>query len=85
MKKASGYLIITAFLFFLGLLFFMIDEVYIERALAGKVEFKIERGESLNSVVTRLAEAGLVRNKFITRSYLFFSGPETKVKPASIF
>jgi len=59
----------------------MIDEVYIERALAGKVEFKIERGESLNSVVTRLAEAGLVRNKFITRSYLFFSGPETKVKP----
>lgn len=81
MRKASGYFVITAFLIFLGLLFFMIDEVYIERTLVQKTEFKIERGESLTSVVARLAEAGLVRNKFITRSYLFFNGLEIKVKP----
>lgn len=81
MKKASGYFIITAFLIFLGLLFYLTDEVYIERALADKIEFQIEKGEGLNSVVVRLAEAGLVRNKFIVRSYLFFNGLETKVKP----
>ena len=81
MKKASGYFIITAFLIFLGLLFFTIDEVYIERSLAGKVEFQIDKGDSLNSVVVRLYEVGLVRNKFIVRSYLFFNGLETTVKP----
>ncbi|MEK7659193.1 MAG: endolytic transglycosylase MltG [Patescibacteria group bacterium] len=81
MKKVSGYFIITAFLIFLGLLFYLIDEIYIERVLAGKIEFQIEKGESLNSVVKKLAEAGLVRNKFITRSYLFFNGLETSVKP----
>lgn len=81
MKKASGYFVITAFLIFLGLLFYLADEVYIERALAGKIEFQIEKGESLNSVVERLYESDLVRNKFIVRSYLFFNGLETKVKP----
>lgn len=81
MKKASGYFIITAFLIFLSLLFYLADEVYIERTLAGKIEFQIEKGESLNSVIEKLYKAGLVRNKFISRSYLFFNGFKTNIKP----
>ena len=80
-KNISGYFVFAIFLILLGLLFYLTDEVYIARAIADKVEFKIERGESLGSVLGRLAENGLVRNQFIVRSYLFFLKPEAKIKP----
>ena len=82
MNKLSGYLAIIAFLFFLSMLFYFIDEIHIERILIEKTEFQIEKGESLNSVISRLKDSGLVRNEFLVRLYTFFSGGEL-VKPGS--
>ncbi|TSC90051.1 MAG: hypothetical protein G01um10142_493 [Parcubacteria group bacterium Gr01-1014_2] len=76
----SGYLVIIAFVIFLSALFYFIDEIYIERVVIEKVEFQIERGENLSSVIARLEDAGLVRNKFLVRLYTFFSGSDL-VKP----
>ncbi len=81
LKKYSGYFTIAAFLLILSFLFYLTDEVYIERTLAAEIEFGIERGESLNSVVSRLEEIGLVRNSFIVRSYLYFSDFSAPIKP----
>lgn len=81
MKQASGYLAVLAFLILLGLLFYLTDEIFIQRSLAGKIEFQIEKGESLNSVLGRLAGEGLVRNEFIVKSYLYFAGLKTSIKP----
>ena len=81
-SKLSGYLAIIAFLIFLSALFYFIDEIYIERTLPDKIEFRIERGERLNSVIGRLEDLGLVRNKFLVRLYTLFSGNES-VKPGS--
>lgn len=80
-KKASGYAAIIVFLFLLAFLFYLIDEIYIERSLADKFEFKIEKGETLNSVISRLDTTGLIRNEFIVKSYLFLSGFNDSIKP----
>jgi len=78
----SGYLVIIAFVIFLSALFYFIDEIYIERMVVGRVEFQIERGENLGSVIARLEDAGLVRNKFLVKLYTFFSGSDS-IKPGS--
>lgn len=90
MNKLGGYLAIIVFLVFFSGLFYFIDEIYLERIIVlgeglsgdSKIEFQIEKGESLNSVIARLKDSGLVRNKFLVRSYTFFSGMES-VKPGS--
>lgn len=82
MNKLSGYLAIIAFVFFLSVLFYFIDEIYIERVTVQKIEFQIEKGENLNSVIGRLKDSGLVRNKFLVRLFVFLSGSDS-VKPGS--
>ena len=83
MKKLSGYFILAAFLLFLAALFYFIDEIYIERVLADKVEFQIERGENLNSVIERLRALGLARNGSLVKIYLLFSGINQSIKPGT--
>ena len=67
MKKSPGYLAIIVFLFLLAFLFYLTDEIYIQRTLGEKFEFEIIRGESLSSVLSRLDEAGLIRSEFIVK------------------
>ena len=81
MRKASGYLAIIVFLFLLAFLFYLTDEVYIGRLLSRGFEFEIKKGETLNSVIARLDAAGLIRNEFIVKSYLFLSGFSDSIKP----
>ena len=80
-KKISGYFILAVFLVFLAFLFYFVDEIYIERAVAGQIEFRIEKGESLSSVISRLEELGLARNVFLAKVYVYFSGLNEAVKP----
>lgn len=81
MKTASGYLAVIVFLSLLAFLFYLTDEIYIQRSLAEKFDFEIKRGEALSSVISRLNAVGLVRNGFIVKSYLFLSGFSDPVKP----
>lgn len=81
MQKYSGYFIIAAFLIVLAFLFYLTDEVYLERTMVQEVEFRIEKGESLNSVISRLEKEELVRNKLIVRLYLYFSELNNSIKP----
>ena len=81
MKKNPGYLAIIVFLCLLAFLFYLTDEIYIQRTLAEKLEFEIRKGESLNSVISRLDETGLIRNELIVKSHLFLSGFSDSVKP----
>ncbi len=82
-KKFSGYFILAFFLIFLAFIFYFVDEIYIERAVIEKVEFRIEKGEALNSVINRLEDSGLVRNPFLARAYIYLSGLKGSVKPGS--
>lgn len=80
-KKNPGYLAIIVFLFLLAFLFYLTDEIYIQRNLGEKFEFEIRKGESLNSAISRLDEAGLIRSELIVKSYLFLSGFSDSIKP----
>lgn len=81
MRKFSGYLAIIAFLFFLSLAFYSIDEIFIQRTLADIKTFEIEKGESAKSVIKGLAAEGIVRNQFVAGGYLVIAGIEKSIKP----
>lgn len=82
-RNLPGYFVLIVFLFFLALLFYFIDEIYIERTLADKVEFQIEKGENLSFVINRLEALGLVRNELLVKAYILFSGIDESIKPGT--
>lgn len=81
MKEYSGYIIIAAFLFLLSLIFYSIDEIFIDRTLDEAKIFEIKKGEDAKSVIDNLKEAGLVRNKFIVRTYIVLTGIHKEIRP----
>ncbi len=81
MKKFGGYFAIIAFLFFLSLIFYSIDEIFIRRTLPEAKNFEIKYGEGADSVIGRLGEEGIIRNEFITRGYLVIVGIHRDIKP----
>ncbi len=81
MKKTAGYFLIIAFLFLLSLVFYSIDEIFIERTLAQVVRLEIDRGEDADSIIERLKEAGLIRNKSIAKAYIVMTGVHKEIKP----
>ncbi|OGY92899.1 MAG: hypothetical protein A3B31_00860 [Candidatus Komeilibacteria bacterium RIFCSPLOWO2_01_FULL_53_11] len=44
------------------------------------VQFRIEQGEGVKSVGRRLADAGLIRNRFLFETYLWYLKADTRVK-----
>lgn len=85
MKKFGGYFAIIAFLFFLSLIFYSIDEIFIRRTLPEAKSFEIKHGEGADSVIGRLGEEGIIRNEFITRGYLVMAGIHRDIKPGIYF
>ncbi len=46
----------------------------------GEVEFEIGQGESVNTILTKLKEKGLIRNDDALRSYLLYSGLDQSIQ-----
>ena len=80
MKKFSGYFAIIIFLFFLSLIFYSIDEIFIFRTLTEAKRFEIEKGEGADSVIARLKDDGLIRNKLVVRFFLISTGIHKDIK-----
>lgn len=81
MKQASGYIAIIIFLFFLSLIFYSIDEIFIARTLSAQETFEIKKGENVGSIINRLESKKLIRNSFIVRSYVVTLGIDKEIKP----
>ena len=81
MRKFGGYFAIISFLIFLSLVFYSIDEIFIQRTIPQIERFEVRKGEGANSVIDRLEQEGLVRNEFLTKSYILFTGIHKKIKP----
>ncbi|MEK7203526.1 MAG: endolytic transglycosylase MltG [Patescibacteria group bacterium] len=80
-RKFSGYFAIIAFLIFLSFIFYSIDEIFIQRTLVEIERFEVRKGEGADSVINRLEEEGLIRNEFLTKSFILFTGIHKKIKP----
>ena len=81
MKKISGYAAIIIFLFFLSLVFYSIDEIFITRTLAEPESFEIKKGEGADSVISRLEAEKLIRNSAVVKVYLVIAGIHKDIKP----
>jgi UPF0755 protein len=79
--KAATTLGPVQHLYLAGKLLLQSNELLRPRDLQGEEQlFKVELGESIQSITNRLEESGLIRNAEVLRHFLVYAGLDTKIQ-----